>query len=194
MSNICALYHPELKVSFNFFPDSSTYVCFFVLFYQLFWTRACPEGMGTNGTHRSHARCHPYPIPEPGKAGHTTGVYVPYSFRTVAWVLLRPTRTDQWKCCETGPTVFRPYPRRLESLTIYMYGRARDNFRYNQKKLATGWNSFCTQGWVQSESILSEPKLNVYIQTVCIQCFIKKIKILYLSSITKAQMGSRSKN
>ena len=33
-------------------------------------------------------------------------------------VLLRPTRTNQWKCCETGPTVFRPYPRRLESLTI----------------------------------------------------------------------------
>ena len=55
------------------------------------------------------------------KVGHTTGVYVPYSFRTVVWVLLRPTRTDQWKCCETGPTSFRPYPRRLESLTIYRY-------------------------------------------------------------------------
>ena len=53
------------------------------------------------------------------KVGHTTGVYVPYSFRTVVWVLLRPTRTDHWKCCETGPTSFRPYPRRLESLTIY---------------------------------------------------------------------------
>ena len=52
------------------------------------------------------------------KVDHNTGVYVPYSFRTVVWVLLRPTRTDQWKCCETGPTVFRPYPRRLESLTI----------------------------------------------------------------------------
>ena len=74
--------------------------------------------MGTNGTHRSCARCHPYPIPQPVKVGHTTGVYVPYSFRTVVWVLLRPTWTDQWKCCQTGPTVFRPYPRRLESLTI----------------------------------------------------------------------------
>ena len=38
--------------------------------------------MGTNGTHRSHARCHPYPIPQPVEVGHTTGVYVPYSFRT----------------------------------------------------------------------------------------------------------------
>ena len=92
---------------------------FIYLFIYLpaFWTQACPEGMCTNGL-RSHARCHPYPIPQPVKVGHTTGVYVPYSFRTVVWVLLRPTRTDQWKCCETGPTVFRPYPRRLESLTI----------------------------------------------------------------------------
>ena len=44
---------------------------------------------------RSHARCHPYPIPQPVKVGHTTGVYIPYSFRTVVWVLLRPTRTNQ---------------------------------------------------------------------------------------------------
>ena len=45
------------------------------------WTQACPEGMCTNGTHRSHARCHPCPIPQPVKVGHTTGVYDPYSFR-----------------------------------------------------------------------------------------------------------------
>ena len=64
-------------------------------FYKLFWAQACLEGIGTNGTHRSHARCHPYPIPQPVKVGHTTGVYVPYSFQTVVWVLLRPTRTDQ---------------------------------------------------------------------------------------------------
>ena len=49
---------------------------------------------------------------------HTTGVYVPYSFQTLVWVLLCPTSTDQWKCCEMGPVVFCPYPRRLESLTI----------------------------------------------------------------------------
>ena len=49
------------------------------------------------------------------KVDHNTGVYVPYSFRTVVWVLLRPTWTDQWKCCQTGRTVFRPSPR---SLTI----------------------------------------------------------------------------
>ena len=68
---------------------------------------------------RSHASCHPYPIPQPGKVGHTTEVYDPYSFQIVMCVLLCPTRTNQWKCCEMGPTVFHPYLRRLESLTIY---------------------------------------------------------------------------
>ena len=29
-----------------------------------------------------------------------------------------PQEPDKWKCCETGSTVFRPYPRRLESLTV----------------------------------------------------------------------------
>ena len=113
------------KVVINQVPHSNVafgLVCVFFYvkekFYKLFWTQACPEGIGTNGTLRYHARCHPYPIPQPVKVGHTTGVYVPYSFRTVVWVLLSPTRTDQWKCCETGPTVFRPYQRRLESPTI----------------------------------------------------------------------------
>ena len=67
---------------------------------------------------KSHARCHPFPIPQTVEVGHTTGVYDPYSFRIVRWVLLRPARINQWKCCETGSTVFRPFPRRLKSLTI----------------------------------------------------------------------------
>ena len=67
---------------------------------------------------RSHERCHPFPILQPVKVEHTTGVYDPYSFGIVVWFLLRPTRTNQWKSYETGPTVFRPYPRRLESQTI----------------------------------------------------------------------------
>ena len=40
------------------------------------------------------------PIAQPVKVDHTTGVYEPYSFRPVAWVLLRPKRTHQWKCFE----------------------------------------------------------------------------------------------
>ena len=44
------------------------------------------------------------------KVSHTTRVYIPYPFQTVMWVFLR--------CCEMGPTVFHPYPRRVESLTV----------------------------------------------------------------------------
>ena len=45
---------------------------------------------------RSHARYHPYPIPQPHRG------YDPYSFRIVMWVILRPTRTNQGKGCEKG--------------------------------------------------------------------------------------------
>ena len=75
--------------------------------------------MGTNGTHRwlpckvpslpnsttlkgwPHLRG-PHPLPFPNSGG--------------MWVLLHPT--DQWKCWETRPTVFHPYPRRRERETI----------------------------------------------------------------------------
>ena len=90
-----------------------------IFFLPAFLDTGLPRGNSHElDSFRSHARCHPYPIPQPVKVGHPTGVYIPYSFQTVVWVLLRPTRTDRWKCCEMGPMVFRPYPRRLESLSI----------------------------------------------------------------------------
>ena len=39
-------------------------------------------------------------------------------FATSPVVPTRVISTDQWKCCETGSTVFRPCPRRLENLII----------------------------------------------------------------------------
>ena len=33
------------------------------IYLKAFCTQACSEGIGTNGTHRSHARWHPYPNP-----------------------------------------------------------------------------------------------------------------------------------
>ena len=38
----------------------------------------------------------------PTQYHNPTGVYDPYSFRIVMWVILRPTRTNQGKCCEKG--------------------------------------------------------------------------------------------
>ena len=51
---------------------------------------------------------------------HTTGVYTPYSLRT-EWqcgFFYIPQDSEQWKSHEMGRTVFRPYLRRLECLTI----------------------------------------------------------------------------
>ena len=46
------------------------------------------------------------------------GLYVPYSFRTAVWVFYVPQEPHKCKCCERGSTIFRPYPRWLESLTV----------------------------------------------------------------------------
>ena len=82
---------PKMRLSDN---DHSVSIYLFI--YQLFWTQACyaQRKYARTGL-KSHARCHPYPIPQPVKVGHTTGVYHPYSFRIVMWVLLRPTWTNR---------------------------------------------------------------------------------------------------
>ena len=51
-----------------------------VFIYQLLWTQPHAQRECARTGLRSHLRCHPYPIPQPVKVGHTTGVYVPYSF------------------------------------------------------------------------------------------------------------------
>ena len=64
-------------------------------------TRECARtGLGF------HARFHPYPVPQCVKVGHTTGVYNPYSFRIVMWVLLHPTQSfPQGKYSILFPTI-----------------------------------------------------------------------------------------
>ena len=47
-----------------------------------------------------------------------TGKFTPYSFRIVFGFFNVPHIIKHGRYCETGPTVYSPYPRRLESLTI----------------------------------------------------------------------------
>ena len=54
------------------------------------------------------------PTPET-RPDHNTGNFVPYSLREVRGF---PLLTNTEKMQETGPTVYRPYPSRLERLTI----------------------------------------------------------------------------
>ena len=61
---------------------------------------------GTHNRVRLQFKCvlvdNPPPPPSPGEVDHTTVVYVPYSFWTVVWVLLRPTRTRKAKVLWDG--------------------------------------------------------------------------------------------
>ena len=73
---------------------------------------------------KSHARHIPFSVPTHTqrltKDSHNTGNFMPCSFRVVCGFFNVP----QWSyinmvgICETGPTVYHPYPRRLECLTI----------------------------------------------------------------------------
>ena len=58
------------------------------------------------------------PLAIPNKTDHKTGVLHAPLFANSVWVLLRPTGLLTLTVYETGPTVYRPYPRRLESLPI----------------------------------------------------------------------------
>ena len=81
-------------------------------FYQLFWTQACPERINVHewdsGPMRGAILTQSHNLLAV-KVDYSTRVYDPYSFRIVMWVLLCPTRTNQGKCCETGPMVFHHY-------------------------------------------------------------------------------------
>ena len=57
------------------------------------------------------------PLYIPQKTDHNTGNYMPYSLRRVCGFFYVPQDYEHWGC-ETGPPAYRPYPRRLESLTI----------------------------------------------------------------------------
>ena len=54
------------------------------------------------------------------KPDHNTGNYVPYSCERCVGSLTSH-KVIMNKGCETGPTIYRPYPRRLDSLTICRY-------------------------------------------------------------------------
>ena len=71
-----------------------------------------------------HIRSHPPTHPrnpsmnvKNRRPDHNTGNYVPYSCEQCVGSLTSH-KVIMNKGCETGPTIYRPYPRRLDSLTI----------------------------------------------------------------------------
>ena len=47
-----------------------------------------------------------------------TGSTPPTFYEQQGGIFFVPQESEQWKSCETGPLFFRPYPRRLECLTV----------------------------------------------------------------------------
>ena len=84
-----------VKVGENvFISASSCSISFFACLFIYLFIRSLPlygaEHTTERGSNLSVLTDNP---PSPGEVGYTTGVYVPYSFRTVVWVILRSTRT-----------------------------------------------------------------------------------------------------
>ena len=58
------------------------YLCYFIFFTGFSGHRPAQRECARTGL-RSHARCHPYPIPQPVKVGHTTVVCTTPIFSTL---------------------------------------------------------------------------------------------------------------
>ena len=113
-----------------FFRDKNTVRCFQLTFFFLFFTFYCillgrilqpPRGKGHKRTSRSYSK-----VPHLTHLTHppirirktATAPGSPYSFRIVRGFFYVPQNYQHSRNCETGPPTYRPYPRRLESLTI----------------------------------------------------------------------------
>ena len=59
---------------------SKGFICLFIYIFTSFSGHRPAQRECARTGLRSHARCHPYPLPQPVKFGHTTGIYDPYSF------------------------------------------------------------------------------------------------------------------
>lgn len=73
------------------------------------WGTNLPRGEGTSATHKPHAaRFHPLPFPQPMTySGLPWFVFVPQE-------LYQRSNDSDTQYCETGPTVFLPYARKLK--------------------------------------------------------------------------------
>ena len=120
-------------------------------------------------------------------------------------VLLRPTRTNQGRCCETRPTVFCPYPRRLESLTIcrcHYRGRTFLSVIFKDPECWSGRGLNSRPPAWQTGALPTEPKRRrciwAYMPVFITLCYAKLIrpcqkrKISYLSNYNNVEIEKQT--
>ena len=92
----------------------------FILFYYILLGRILqlPRGKGHKRTSRSYSKV-PHLTHPPIRIRNTaTTPGSPYSFRIVRGFFYVPQNYQHSRNCETGPSTYRPYPRRLEMMKL----------------------------------------------------------------------------
>ena len=79
-----------------------------------------------------------------------------------------PQEPDKCKCCETGPTVFPPYPRRLESLTVCRYHYTKTALSSQLFKDPECWSSLSRSADRHSPNWANQAAVKWYL---CFPCF-----------------------
>ena len=109
------------------------------------------------------------------KSDHNTGNYVPYSCEQCVGSLTSH-KVIMNKGCETGPTIYRPYTRRLDSLTIcrYYYKGSTISSVIFKKTLSVGpagvWTrDRCSTNWANRSA-----KIHIF-NVILFICYLKQL-------------------
>ena len=105
----------QLETMFNYKQLDLWFMIYYILLGRIL---QLPRGKGHKRTSRSYSKV-PHLTHPPIRIRKTaTAPGSPYSFRIVRGFFYVPHNYQHSRNYETGPPTYRPYPRRLESLTI----------------------------------------------------------------------------
>ena len=92
-----------------------------------------------------------------------------------------PQEPDKCKCCETGPTVFPPYPRRLESLTVCRCDYKGSTFFSEKEKDPECWSGRGSNPWPpaqQTGALPTEPTRRRFVRFLNVLLYQQMVKVL----------------